>query len=159
MNEYYTLTGLLTQGGAIVGTTLVTASVGKLGGVKVTPYLKFVAAFLALLFAFLFAKLGQSGAPDWWSLALLTLVNGAIVFLSAMGGNEMMASGTGGVVTDMTPEPRPQPEPIVESLVEPVVKRQAKTVASAPVIAAGYRDPDSPAKPDAPQPKFFRSWF
>jgi drug/metabolite transporter (DMT)-like permease len=148
MNEYYTLTGLLTQGGAIVGTTLVTAMVGKLGGNKVTAYLKFVAAFLALLFAFLFARLGQT-VIDWWALVLLTLVNGAIVFLSAMGGNEMMSSGTGGVVTDMTPE---RPAPIVESLAEAPATSPAE-----PVIAAGFRDPASPVA--EPKPKFFRSWF
>ena len=150
MNEYYTLTGLLTQGGAIVGTTLVTASIGKLGGDKVTNYLKFVAAALALLFAFLFAKLGQT-TPDWWALALLTLVNGAIVFLSAMGGNEMMSSASGGAVRDMTPEVK---APVNPPAVEPLPEASA-----APVIAAGYRDPASPSVPAAPKAKFFRSWF
>jgi hypothetical protein len=138
MNEYYSLTGLLTQGGAIVGTTLVTATVGKLGGEKVTPYLKFVAVFLALMFAFLFAQLGQSGAASPWAIALLTLVNGAIVFLSAMGGNEMMTTATRGSVADLTPE---------------------APVQRAPVEPAGYRDPSSPKKPAPTAVRFFHSWF
>ena len=144
MNEYYTLTGLLTQGGAIVGTTLVTAMVGKLGGDIVTKYLKFVAAFLALLFAFLFAKLGQQGTIDWWALALLTLVNGAIVFLSAMGGNEMMTTASSGKVADMTPEPKSIAVPVIDGI---------------ETVAPGYRDPASPAKTKELKGKFFRSWF
>jgi hypothetical protein len=137
MNDYYTLTGLLTQGGAIVGTTLVTATVGKLGGDKVTPYLKFVAVALALMFAFLFAMLGQAEATSPWAVALLTLVNGAIVFLSAMGGNEVMTTATRGSVVDLTPE-------------APVQKTE--------VHAADYRDPASPPAPVV-KTKFFQSWF
>lgn len=108
MNEYYTLESLLTFGGAVAVITLVPSVVGYLLGEKAQPYLKWV----ALAFAFGLSLLGAyvAGGAEWtkWIVAA---VNGLVLFMAAVGANQLTAvhptpRTTGGFEASYTEPPK-----------------------------------------------------
>lgn len=94
MNEYFTLQSLLTFGGATAVVTLAPTVVAYLVGEPAKPYLKWVACIMAFGLAFLGAAVSGPSAggagPDWtrWVVAA---VNGLVLFMAAVGANQLTA--------------------------------------------------------------------
>jgi len=92
MNEYYTLGSLLQFGGAVVAVTLVVATVGYLLGASASAYLKWVALVAAMGLAFLGAAVTASATGDpAWTKWVVAFFNGVVVFLAAVGANQLAA--------------------------------------------------------------------
>ncbi len=91
MNEYFTLDSLLTFGGATAVVTLVPTVVGYLVGEAGKPYLKWVAFVVAFGLAYLGAAVSASGD---WTRWVVAAVNGLVLFMAAVGANQLTAERT-----------------------------------------------------------------
>lgn len=88
MNEFFTLESLLSFGGATAVVLLVTTVAGMLVGEAAKPYLK----HLALVVAVGLMLLGAAVTPDpAWTKWIVAVVNGFVVFLAAVGANQLTA--------------------------------------------------------------------
>lgn len=88
MNEFFTLEYLLSFGGATAVVILVTTVIGMLVGEAVKPHLKWVALVVALGLT----MLGAAVTPDpAWTKWIMAAVNGFVVFLAAVGANQLTA--------------------------------------------------------------------
>ena len=85
MNDYFTKETMLAFAGATALATLVPMAVSTLGGERMQPYLKWVAAVVAMGLALLNAAV--SGAVHDPLLWVVGLANGVLVFLAAAGAN------------------------------------------------------------------------
>lgn len=85
MNEYFSKETMLAFAGATALATLVPVAVSTLGGERVQPYLKWVAAVVAMSLALLNAAM--SGAAHDPLLWVVGVANGVLIFLAAVGAN------------------------------------------------------------------------
>lgn len=87
MNDFVTGEQLKSFGAAVAAVVAFVNAARMLGGEKVAPYTKWVAAAAAIL-----VILAARGAPQTLNAGIALAVNAVYVFLAALGGNEAVVS-------------------------------------------------------------------
>lgn len=86
LESLYSWASLISLQGSTAATLLFANVLGYLVGESFTPYRKWVALFVAVLLQLLAAAFGDASGAEVWIVALL---NGLLVFASAIGLNQM----------------------------------------------------------------------
>ena len=88
VNDFFTLEYILTFGGATAVVVLVTTVVNLLVGERAKPHLKSIALLTAIAVMLLGAWVSNTRDAATWIMAL---INGLVVFLAAVGSNQLLA--------------------------------------------------------------------
>ena len=131
MSEFFTVETLLSFGGMVLGTVVVVNALLALPvGPKIKPYVVYIALAVGVALSYLRTALGLdnvAGDVRW----ILAFFNGLVVFLAAVGANELLPTKTSvrvalppTVAEHRAARPQPVPDAKASRLATPTwVKR------------------------------------